>query len=469
MKRLAAACAALLALAAAAAEPGPGDFQWRAALDTGGRSGLLRASLPAAALLRVQSPDAADVRVFDRTGQPVPFALATPPQAALPAEAATKELRALPLQSARAGQPAPPGSLEVRVQNGSQGQTVWVQAGTPAASSTSTAPSPLPAALFDTRALQQSLGALRVRGTLPANTPVRVTLSTSKDLANWTPVHAQGRLYRFDGDGAPANDRLELSEPLQLAGRFLRLDWSGQEGVAVEAVTGILVPSQPVPERPGVTLGAPKDDGATALEWALTSGLPMAQLEIAATQPNTLVPVRILGRRQVRDPWRPLGQAVLYRLGAAGQESSNPPVQLAPGAVRWLRLEATHGARLQGVPLQVVARFAPVDIVFVAGEQGPYTIAAGRADAAPAALPVGMLAAASTTPLQDLPRATIVDVPAAMVAAAPAPAAPSLLAEHLPADLDAHTATLWLVLVAGVLVLGAVAWSLLRQVKTPSP
>jgi len=461
MKRMAAALAAFLAIATTAAELGPDDFQWRASLDTGGRSGLLRASLPADALMRVQSPTAADVRVFDRAGQPVPFALATPAQAAAPAEALTADIRALPLHGGSTGQPLPPGSLQVRVDNGPQGQAVWVQAGAAPAGSAATLR--LPAAVFDTRALQQPLGALRVRASLPSNTPVRVALSTSEDLANWTPVRAQGRLYRFDGDGAPANDRLELPEPLQLARRFLRLDWSGQDGVTVEAVTGIVVPSQPVPRRPGMTLGAPREDGAAALEWALPSALPIAQLEIAATQPNTLVPVRILGRRQASEPWRALGQAVLYRLGAAGQESTNPPVTPGAGAVRWLRLEATHGARLQGVPLQVVARFAPVDIVFVAGDQGPYTITAGRADAPQAALPVGMLSAASTTPLQDVPQAAIVD---ARTAAA---SAPSPFAEHLPAGLDTRTATLWLVLVAGVLVLGGTAWSLLRQAKSPPP
>ena len=459
MKRIACALVALSAAAAFAAEPQPDDFQWRATVDTGGRSGLLRTALPADALMRVQSASASDVRVFDRTGRAVPFAFASPPQAAAAAEVTTPEELALPLHTAHAGSTLPQGALQVRIENGAQGQNVWVQAGAPAAGTA--ASSVLPAALFDTRALQQPLGALRIRASLPPNTPVLVTLSTSEDLASWTPVSARGRLYRFEGDGAPGNDRLELTAPLQLSKRFLRLDWAGQEGVTVEGVTGIVVPAQPAPERPGMTLGVPRTDGAAALEWTLPSALPVVQLEIAPTSNNTLVPVRILGRTHAGDHWRPLGQAVLYRLGSAGQESSNPPVNITPASVHGLRVEATHGARLEGVPLQVVARFAPLDLVFVAGDQGPYTVAAGRAETAAAALPVGMLAAASTTPLQDLPRARLTD---ARSNAAPAP---SVLAAHLPEGVDARAATLWGVLLLGVVVLGAVAWSLLRQVNEP--
>lgn len=461
MKRIASVLCAAVAVAAFAADPAPEDFQWRATVDTAGRSGLLRAALPADALMRVQSPAANDLRVFDRAGRSVPFALASPPQAAATPELATQEVLALPLHTARAGGALPSGALQVQIANGPQGQTVWVQAGPPAA--TTVASAVLPAALFDTRGLQQAVGALRIRATLPVNTPVLVTLSTSEDLATWTPVRAQGRLYRFEGEGAPANDRLELPEPLQLKKRFLRLDWAGQEGVTVQAVTGIVLPAQPVPQRPGVTLGAPRTDGSSALEWTLPSALPIVQLEIAPTQANSLVPVRILGRRQAGEPWRPLAQAVLYRLGSTGQESSNPPVTIAPASLRSLRIEATYGARLQDVPLQVVARFAPVDLVFVAGDQGPYTIAAGRADTAAAALPVGMIAAASTTPLQDLPQARLTEVRSA---AAPAP---SVIAAHLPEGVDARSATLWAVLLVGVVVLGGVAWSLLRQVNAPPP
>jgi hypothetical protein len=121
-----------------------------------------------------------------------------------------------------------------------------------------------------------------------------------------------------------------------------------------------------------------------------------------------------------------------------------------------LRLEATHGTRLQGVPLDVRAVFEPIDLVFVAGVDGPYQLAAGREATTAAALPIGMLAATTTHRLADLPQAQVRDARSEAPASHPA---------WLPRGLDVRTAGLWAVLLAGVLVLGGVAWSLLRQLR----
>src|SRR4051812_11312876 len=99
MNRSLALGAALFALHASlfAADLSPGDFRWEATLDTAGRSGLVRLPLPADALGRLQSSVAADLRVFDGQGQPVPFALATPPAPEASARRSTHSLPALPL------------------------------------------------------------------------------------------------------------------------------------------------------------------------------------------------------------------------------------------------------------------------------------------------------------------------------------------------------------------------------------
>ncbi|MDB5858027.1 MAG: hypothetical protein JWQ76_1716, partial [Ramlibacter sp.] len=158
----------------------------------------------------------------------------------------------------------------------------------------------------------------------------------------------------------------------------------------------------------------------------------------------------------VSEPWRFLGHAVVYRLGPAGQESVNVPAALQHPSVHWLRVEATHGARLQGVPLAVRALFDPVDVVFVAGADAPYQLAAGREATPASALPLGMLAATTTSRIADLPLAQLRDAHSSPLSVRPG---------WMPRGLDTRTAGLWAVLVIGVLVLGGVAWSLLRQVK----
>ncbi|MCC2635754.1 MAG: hypothetical protein K0S48_3640, partial [Ramlibacter sp.] len=171
---------------------------------------------------------------------------------------------------------------------------------------------------------------------------------------------------------------------------------------------------------------------------------------------NTLLPLRILGRNQVSEPWRALGQTVVYRLGPAGEESVNKPVPLYSASVRWLRVEATHGTRMLGVPLAVRALFDPVEVVFVAGDRGPYQLAAGREATREAALPLAMLAATTTSRIADLPVARVREARSVPQAARP---------DWMPHGLDTRTAGLWAVLTLGVLLLGAVAFSLLRQLK----
>lgn len=461
-RHLALALLTATGIAVATDNPGPSAFRWRATLDTGGRQGLVRVPLPAEALAHLQAADAADLRVFDGQGQPVAFALATPPRAADAPRQQTAPVPALPLHAAPAGTPAPRGTLQMRVEQDGQQQSVWVQLGD-AATGKAEAPATqrLPAALFDTRKLAQPVSALALRARLPANVPVRLTLSTSSDLAGWTSVPVRGRVYRFEGDGAPANDTLELDQPLRLENRYLRVDWSGYEGVDVQAVTGLIAAAEPPRDRPALALPAPAADGPAAVEWPLGFATPVARLEITTTRPNTLVPVRVLGRNQASEPWRLLAQTVVYRLGAAGQESTNAAAVLHQPSVRWLRVEATHGMRLEGVPLAARVLFEPVEVVFAAGGAGPYRLVAGRSGTAAAALPLHLLAAAAPTRVEALPAVRIASVQAEVEQALP-------WQRWLPRGVDGKTAGLWLVLVLGVLLLGAVAWSLLRQVDRKS-
>lgn len=454
------ACAAMAgAFGAHAADAVPADFAWRATLDTSGQAGLVRVPLPAEALARLQVRSAADLRVFDGQGQPVAFALATPPRPADAPRQSTTAFRALPLHAAPAGAQAPKGTLRMNVQQDGTQQSVWVQLGNGKAAAVPSTSQRLPAALFDTRAQKEPVNGFIVRAQLPANVPVQLTLSTSPDLANWTPAPVRGRIYRFEGDGAPANDRLELEAPLALRDRFLRVEWNGQPGVALESMTGLLAASTPQPELPALVLPAGTADGPAALEWQLGFSTPIARIELSTSRDNTLLPVRIFGRTQPSEPWRLLANTVVYRLGSGANQGSNTAAALQHPSVRWLRVEATHGMRLEGVPLAARVLFEPVDVVFPAGAAGPYQLVAGREATTAAALPIGMLAATTTTAVDALPAARIASVQAA------AGPRTGFWTPWLPRGVDNKTAGLWAVLLAGVLLLGGVAWSLLRQVN----
>lgn len=453
--------AALAALAlcapAWAQSPAPADFAWRGQLQLPPQASLVRVTLPAQAMVRLQTPDAADVRVFDARAQALPFALAATPRGQTPPRERTHRYVALPMSAAPPQGAASKGAVQVRVVERGAQRSVWVQL--KPGSAAPAGPDTLPSVLFDTRAEKRALTGLVVHAQLRSNRPLQLHVSTSSDLVQWTDVPTRGSLFRFEGEAAPANETLELENPLGLEGRYLRLGWDPGEDIQVSGITGLVAPAAAKPPRVFATLQQPVADGAAALEWELGFATPIAEMHLGTSKANTLVPVRILGRNAVSEPWRLLGRAVVWRLGTPGSDHANPPVELHAPSVRWLRVEATHGMRLQDTPLTARVGFEPVQVVFIAGGEGPYQLAAGRAATPAAALPVSMLANAGNVKIDSLPSASVAQ-------AVEAPAAPRTgVAAWLPRGVEPRTALLWAVLGGGVLLLGGVAWSLLRQLN----
>jgi len=456
-RRVLAAALALCAGFACADAPGPREFAWHAPIELPSGAGIARIALPAAALAQLQSSDARDLRVFNGAGEPVAFAFMAPPGATPPPRTKTRIYPALPLYSAAAGASPPKGSMQVRIAEASGGRSVWVQMdGTPVAA----APR-LNAVLFDTQAESQPVSAIELQATLPANTPVWISASTSADLAQWTPLPVRGRVYRFEGEGAPANLTLEFEQPVQLNKRYLRLDWDGQPGVSVQGVAGLVASAAKPVERPRVDLPAPQAAGGNAVEIDTGFLTPIAALSLATPQDNTLLPVRVFGRNDASQPWRLLGQTVVFHLATGPQASSNAPLDLHGASARKLRVESTTGANLGAAHLTASVEFEPTQVVFVATGAAPFELAAGRADAAPVALALATIA--STLGNERKPQ----DLPLAAVGAGtvrPVEAGP--LAGLWPGAPGKST-LLWGVLALGVLLLGGVAWSLACQLNNP--
>ncbi len=458
-RALLALCSVMNVWAAEAATPT--EFAWRGQLVLPAGSSLVRAELPVEALLRMQSSAGHDLRVFNADGAVVPYALLRPADLERSAPAVqTRAYPAYPLFATTAGTPATRGAVEVRVSaDRANTGSAWVRWGTASAKG-ATVPAdaqPLQAALFDTRAEQHTLSALSLTAELPRNALVHLQLESSTNLQDWQTVPVKGPLFRFDGAEAPHSTLLELQQPLDVQGRYLRLGWAGQDGVQVSALTGQVAMPHTQPARVRATLPAGTPDG-NSLVWALPFATPLMALHLQATQDNTLVPVRISGRSDATQPWRALASSVVYRLDTVGQGSSNSALALPPTSVRALRVEASNGQALPAGGLQATVEFAPLQIALLASGPGPFTLAVGRANTASAAVEARVLGSVTPAKLAELPAAAVQQL------RADPPDAPQLwAAKLLPGGMSPRTAALWLVLVAGVLVLAAVAYGLLRQ------
>ncbi|MDR7307619.1 DUF3999 family protein [Rhodoferax saidenbachensis] len=455
MVLVAALAATVVTWALAAEAPAPVEFAWRGTLTLPAGSSLVRAEVPAEALLRMQSSAAHDLRVFNAEGTVVPYALLRSADLERTAPLVqTRTYTAYPLFATAAGAKPVRGAVEVRV---SADGSAWVQWGAKAAALPDDA-QPLQAALFDTRAEKHALAALDIKAELPRNALVHLALASSDDLQDWHPVPVKGPLFRFDGADAPASSTLELQQPLNPQGRYLRLSWAGQSGVKLASITGRVAPQTAVLPRVRSALSAGTPDGSS-LSWTLPFATPIAALHLQATQDNTLLPLRISGRADATQLWRTLASTVVYRLDTVGQGSSNPPVLLQGASVRGLRVEASNGQALASSSLQASVEFAPLQVAFLASGPGPFTLAVGRANTASAAVDASLLGSVSPAKLAELPAVAVQQV------RADAPDAPHVWAAALlPDGVTVRTALLWAVLVVGVLSLAGVAYALLRQI-----
>lgn len=462
---LATSCSALTAMAADDKPVRLPEFSWRAALQTPPDAALVRAELPAPALGALQSRSHHDIRVFDNVGQALPLAL-LPAPASVPSETVGATVPALPLlQSSTQGERM---TARVEVRNSAAGgvQRLQLQWSSPSEIGTAGA---MQTALFDLRSIKGNITALDVDLSLPDNTPVHVQASTSKTLQQWSELPTTGPLYRFAGDGAPRNTRLQFASAHSLHEQFLLLQWPANAGVQVKALRPQFVAHAPAASvvEVGLPAGEPAPNGQ-GLEWTLPPGAQVQSVHWKLPAANQLRTYQLQGRRaaavgSASPAWEPLGTVVVYHLVQGGEVRQSGPHPLPPGAWKTLRLsDWPAGGTPAPESLQASLQLPPVRLAFLANGQAPYTLAVGRADTPAATLPVGTLTSASATAPETWPLATIgaaVNVPSSQAQRF------GDRWRYFFEDSQARKGFLWLVLAAAVIALGAVALQLLRSAK----
>ena len=98
----------------------------------------------------------------------------------------------------------------------------------------------------------------------------------------------------------------------------------------------------------------------------------------------------------------------------------------------------------------VELRYTPIAVAFLAAGPGPFTLAAGQADAGPSFQPLGRLSEGAEV-TGGIPTAKI-------MAGAP----PQLALTPLPHGVSRRAWLLWAVLLLGVATLATMAWALMR-------
>lgn len=469
---LAAAALSLCAVVAQAAADAnsPAAYAIRIPVTLAADAPLQRILLPAEVLVRLQSPGYADVRLFNGAGQPVPMALAG--VAAAPAPEASAVLPAYPILGAASTGTAGLEGLSLRIEE-RQGQRV-VQIDTPDTAGAQAA-QVVRGALLDARGLQQPVARMALDADLPAGQPVTFQVQASQDLKIWRPL-AETVLYRADAATTPSApgrfgaEQIDLHRT-NLQGHYLRVTW-GDAAVTLRGATLVTTHSAVARERVSARLAVPPLAQSQAqprdLVLSLPFATPVAALAITPPGSNVLIPVRVLGRNHREQPWSPLASAVVYKMATGGKEQASGPIELGGASVREIKIEADPKTPGFAAAPEVSLQFEPVQLVFLASGQGPFTLAAGLGGATAAAsafLPLASLVPGYQPQQENSLPVAQVDVARADITGGPLAGGTLVPAAAVSSGVSLRSAVLWGVLVAGVAALALMAWLLLRQTQ----
>ncbi|MFJ2686420.1 DUF3999 domain-containing protein [Pseudomonas sp. NPDC087342] len=436
-----------VALSASAQEK-PSDFSTQVPLSVSGEGPWYRLELPLSVQLNARQTDLSDVRVFNAAGEAQAYALAR--ETAQSAEnRSTTDVKWFPLySSADATERAP----SVRVQSSANGTLVEVQPSTQLEAGEEV----LRGWLLDASGIKAPLQQLILDWTSERDGFQRFSIEASDDLQLWQ-SWGEGQVARLSF----ADERVEQHEvglPGQSA-RYLRLLWNSPQSAPVltsaqlESASTRSLPLPLVWSQP--LAGTRLKDGEYT--WQLPMGLNLERVQVELSQPNSLAPVTLSGRRESSLPWQSLSAGLLYRLTQNGQDVVQNELQLSGQTVQQLKLTVDERGGGLGAEAPTV-KFAvrSTQVVFLARGAGPYTLALGSATVKTANLPLSTLIPDySPAKFAALGKATV-DSGAAVTQAPTAVAAAT-------ADTNWKKFGLWAVLLLSVLFLAVMAFSLLRK------
>ncbi|MEQ1813461.1 MAG: DUF3999 family protein, partial [Candidatus Nitrotoga sp.] len=300
----------------------------------------------------------------------------------------------------------------------------------------------------------------------------KLRVDTSDDLSSWQLLVSDAPLLNLEVGGQRLQQkRVELP---QGKAKYLRLAWVHDAAKTahpeITAASGELAdkfieaPREWLPVKAEQDIKSGPKEGEYLFDFK--GFYPADRFRIGLPETNTIVPFELLVRDTAEQPWRSITRGIAYRLKQGGAEVFSPDIQTGAIAQRWLMLRVDQRGGGIGASLPTLsAGWVPHQLVFAARGAPPFTLAYGNQGAKPAALAIESLipgyredAGATVRAAKASGNVTV------NVQAAAAQGQKELGgAVRLEKQVDWKRWSLWAVLGLGVLVLGGMAWRLMRQ------
>jgi hypothetical protein len=425
------------------------DFAYGIRIDVPGGTAIGAMSLPEAVYRNTFRPDLGDLRVFNARGEPVPHMIRF--AQTRQAEAPWRSLPFFPLPEAASPEA---GGYRVFVRTGPDGAVVRVdpQAETPP-------PQPPRTFLIDLSRTGRNLDRLRLQWQ-PGGDNLAATLAVdaSDDLVDWTTIVRRAAVSDIQYGGHRLLGRtVWLSPSTKRYLRLRRLD-SGPAFVLTR-IDGRGRPEGRAPVRAFLKIDGQADPDTSGLFAYHTSGaFPVDRVNLIFDQANSMADATLESRSDSDATWTRRFKGLFYRI-----DVDTPPLTSAPQPVpismdrHWrLCVDASDSTIGSAVP-RLELGYRPHDLFFVARGSGPFTLAFGSAAVEPLKVNVAALFDGIGRHRENGIQQWVEPQGKRIVLGGPRRLSP------LPVPLPMRRIVLWSILVAGVLVVAAMAWRLARR------
>lgn len=468
-RRTSAVVLLVLSVSVAVASPGdaPAGYSHILPLRVDANQAVMQLQVPREVYLHARSPELNDLRVFDAGGASMPFALvdlAVPPVVNKP----STPVAVFPVHGPARDAGRVHDSLQIRT--GTDGAVISVTAPTRAASDE------LVSLVLD---LQPAARAAQVDATAPVgglaltlppgigNYNAWVALDVSDDLQSWDELAEAAVSWLINDEGASVRKhRIEFApQPF----RYARIRWLEGKPVPFSAIHAeYVVAQQMARHRETLVLQGKRGTEGRDLLYTAPVAIPTRSLGLVFKGQNIVMPVQLGqyqavrkrgagGQSAVQLHLQSLVNVTFYQMIQDGRRRASGDVDIpVTHASQWVMRPQVEVAEQPGLRLG----WTPSSMVFVASGKPPYRLAFGRTGASAAYVSLSQVAPGFSA--REL---------AALAAAKPG----NLIQQQSSGDPAVEVADSWAVgskrgwlwglLIAGVLVLAAMAWHLFRQLK----
>ena len=282
-------------------------------------------------------------------------------------------------------------------------------------------------------------------------------IEKSDDLNSWSMLVDSATLSRLNY----ANHTLEknnINIPNQKI-NYLRFTWrDNSEDLKIKSVRALLTTtSVEKAHKVSIVSGSRSEDDSNRFIYDLGGNYPVDQVNVLLPDTNMLIEAAVQSRNDPESTWNTHFTGLFYLLTMHGTDLSRQPVKVGPTSNRYWQVDVKtdDGIGTELPKLQVA--WVPHDLYFLARGEGPYTLAFGSSRVAAPDKPVNSLMAV----LSDEQQQSLVKV--AEVGALHTLRGPQAL---VPVKVFPwRQIALWIILVSAVIIIGVIARKLYREMN----